>query len=313
MILEVEKFLNKYQIQNKKAIVGFSAGSDSVTLAFILSKLASKLNLELVLAYFNHNWRPDEAKIEQEFTQEFANKINAKCYFEIAPDGCKKNEEMARELRYQFFENAMKKFDSDVVFLAHNKNDNIETIIYRIIKGTGIKGLCSIPENRDNYYRPLLNITKEEILKFAQDNNLEYKIDSSNENVEYRRNLIRKEILPLFKKINPNYLNNIENLILNAQMTREILEDELDELNLELLENDEINREKYISKSKALRYEFLNNFLGDKLKYRNYKNIKKIDDFILEKKSSQISLNRELFLKVKKNKIFFVKHNNYDK
>ena len=67
------------------------------------------------------------------------------------------------------------------------------------------------------------------------------------------------------------------------------------------------------TKSKALRYEFLNNFLGNKLKYRNYKNIKKIDDFILENKSSQISLNRELFLKIKKNKIFFVKHNNYDK
>lgn len=313
MILEVEKFLNKYQIQNKKAIVGFSAGPDSVTLAFILSKLAKKYNLEIILAYFNHNWRPDEAKLEQDFTLEFADKINAQYYFETAPSDCDKNEETARELRYQFFENAMKKFDCDIVFLAHNKNDNIETLVYRLVKGTGIRGLCSIPEKRDNYYRPLLNITKEEILKFIKENNLEYKIDSSNEDVKYKRNLIRKEILPIFDKINPNYLNNIENLILNAQMTRQIVDNELDKTKKELLEDSEINREKYLSKSKALRYEFLNNFLGDKLKYRNYKNIKKIDDFILENKSSQISLNRELFLKVKKNKIFFVKHNNYDK
>ena len=313
MILEVEQFLNKYQIQNNKAIVGFSAGPDSVTLAFILSKLAKKYNLQLILAYFNHNWRPDEAQIEQDFAKDFAKKINAEFYFEVAPSDCLKNEETARELRYHFFENAMKKFDTDIVFLAHNKNDNIETLVYRIIKGTGIKGLCSIPEKRDSYYRPMLNITKEEILKFIFENKLEYKIDSTNEDVKYKRNLIRKEILPLFNKINSNYLNNIENLIANASMTREIVQNEIEKLNLELIENNEINREKYLSKSMALRYEFLNSFLGDKLKYRNYKNIKKIDDFILENKSSQISLNRELFLKIKKNKIFYVKHNNYDK
>ena len=313
MISEVEKFLNKYQIQNKKAIVGFSAGPDSVTLAFILSELAKKYNLQLILAYFNHNWRPDEALEELEFAKVFANKIGAKFYSEKAPDNLAKTEEVARELRYCFFENAMKQYGADVVFLAHNKNDNIETLVYRIIKGTGVKGLCSIPENRGSYYRPLLNITKEEIFEFINENNLEYKIDSSNEDVKYKRNLIRKEILPLFEKINSNYLNNIENLITNALMTREIVQGELDKLNLELIENDVINREKYLLKSKAQRYEFLNNFLGDKLKHRNYKNIKKIDDFILENSSSQISLNRELFLKIKKNKIFFVKHNNYDK
>ena len=312
MIEEVKSFLDKYNIRNKKAIVGFSAGPDSTAMAFLLSKLAKEYNLELILAYFNHNWRPIEAKKEEEFSFNFAQKINAQFYTKKASKDSIKTEEKARELRYAFFEEVMNEFDSDVVFLAHNKNDNIETLIYRIIKGTAIKGLCSIPEQRDRYYRPMLKITKEQILNFIDENKLDYMIDSSNEDTRYKRNLIRKKILPLFDEINPNYMINIENLIKNAISTREIVDEELNNLKDELIENEAINREKYISKSKALRYEFLNDFVGDKLKCHNYKNIKKIDDFILNNKNSQISINKELFLKIKRNKIFYIECHGYD-
>ena len=312
MIEEVKSFLDKYNIKNKRVIVGFSAGPDSTSMAFILSRLAKEYNLELVLAYFNHNWRPNEAKKEEEFSFDFANKINALFYTKKAPKNSIKTEEIARELRYAFFEEVMDKYNSDVVFLAHNKNDNIETLIYRIIKGTAIKGLCSIPEKRDNYYRPMLKITKEQILNFIDENNLDYMIDSSNDDTKYKRNLIRKKILPLFDEINPNYMINIENLIKNAISTREIVDEELKNLKAELIENEAINREKYILKSKALRYEFLNDFVGDKLKCHNYKNIKKIDDFILNNKNSQISINKELFLKIKRNKIFYIECHGYD-
>lgn len=312
MLETVKNFLKKYNIENKKVIVGFSAGPDSVTLAFLLSKLAKEFNLHLILAYFNHNWRKKEALLEIEFSSDFAKRINADFYFETAPEDSIKTEETARELRYAFFENVMKKYQTDVVFLAHNKNDNIETLIYRLIKGTGIKGLCSIAEVRDNYYRPLLSTSKKEILEFLKENNLEYKIDSSNEDVIHKRNLIRKEILPLFEKINPSYMNNIENLIKNSILSRQIIDNELEKFKKEILLNDGFNREIYLSKTIALRYEFLNDFIGDRLKCRNFKNIKKIDDFIIQNKTSQISINRNLFLKIKKNKIFYVEHNNYE-
>lgn len=309
----VKNFLEKYNIRNKKVIVGFSAGPDSTAMAFLLSKLAKEFNLELVIAYFNHNWREKESLEEEKFSKVFAKKNNAKFYTETAPADSLKTEEAARDLRYAFFERAMEKFKTNIVFLAHNKNDNIETAIYRIIKGTGVKGLCCIQEKRDNYHRPLLKVSKEEILKFLEENNLEYKIDSSNEDVKYKRNLIRKEILPLFNEINPSFMDNIENLINNSIATRLIVEVELDKFKKEVLLEDGFNREIYLSKEIPLRYEFLNDFIGDNLKCRNFKNIKKIDDFILEKKSSQISINRNLFLKIKKNKIFYVEHNNYDK
>ena len=168
MIQKVKDYLLKHNINNKKVIVGFSSGPDSVAMAFLLYKLASEFNLKIVLAYFNHNWR-EEAKEEEVFTKNFANQLKAEFHCETAPNDSLKTEEKARELRYAFFEKTMKKFKTDIVFIAHNKNDNIETIVYRLIKGTGITGLCSIPQNRDNYHRPLLDTTKEEILFFLKE------------------------------------------------------------------------------------------------------------------------------------------------
>jgi len=312
MLKVVENFLIKYKIQDKKVIVGFSSGPDSVAMAFLLHKLAQKYNLKLVLAYYNHGWRPKEALLELEFAKNFAKKINSEFYSAVAPKNSLKTEEFARQLRYSFFEECMEKFKSDTVFLGHNKNDNIETLVYRLIKGTGVRGLCSIPECRDNYFRPLLKITKEEILQFLSANNLEYKIDSSNEDIKYKRNLIRKKLLPLFSEINPSYMNNMENLIRNANLTCEILDFELDKMYNDIVVCDYILRDKYLKYTMAQRYEFLNKFIGDNLKCRNYKNIKKIDDFILENTNSQISINKVLFLKIKKNKIFYVEHNNYE-
>ena len=101
------------------------------------------------------------------------------------------------------------KFEADAIFLAHNKNDNIETLIYRLIKGTGPKGLLSIPKNRDFYYRPLIEFDRCEIENFAKENNIDFVIDSSNSDNKYKRNLIRNEILPLMKKINPEVINSI--------------------------------------------------------------------------------------------------------
>lgn len=313
MLKEIENFLIDYKIQNKKVVVGFSAGPDSTAMAFALYKLSEKYNLKLILAYFNHNWRPIEAKDECDFAYEFAKKINADFYSKTAPENMPKTEEYARELRYAFFDECMEKFNTDVVFLAHNKNDNVETLIYRLIKGTGISGLCSIPAKRGNFYRPMLKIEKKEILKYLKDNNLEYKIDSSNEDVKYKRNFIRKEILPLFEKINPSYMNNIENLINNSIASRQIIDSELEKFKNKIICDNSFNRELYLAEILPLRYEFLNDFIGDNLKCRNFKNIKKIDDFIIANKTSQISINRNLFLKIKKNKIFYVQHNNYEK
>ncbi len=310
MLRIVENFLIENNIKNKTVVLGFSAGPDSCTLALLLNKLKEKYNLQIVLAYFNHKWRA-EAEDEEDFTRNFAKKYNLKYFIECANSDAKKTEEKARELRYNFFKNAAKKFNTDTVFLAHNKNDNIETLIYRLIKGTSIKGLRSIPKIRDIYYRPLLDSKKEDILAFLAQEGQDYMIDLSNEDVKYKRNLIRKKILPLFKEINPNYIENINNLIKNANAQSKIIEDKINEIKKELIFDNKINYEKFTSLKKEYRYEIIDSFFSDELKVRDFKTIKKIDDNILSKK--KLSLNSESFLSVKNNFIKIEKKSNRNK
>ncbi len=306
MIETVRNFLIKYNIKNKSVVIGFSSGPDSCALAYSISQLKKEFSLEIILAYFNHGWRK-EAKEEELYTIDFAKKINAKYFIESAPNNIKKNEETARELRYNFLEKCAKAFNTDIVLLGHNKNDNIETLIYRIIKGTSIKGLCSIPEKRDIYYRPLLKIEKKDILEFLKENNISYKIDISNEDVKYKRNLIRKNIMPQMAIINQNYLNSIENLINNAINTKIILDDIVLSIQKNILQDNKIKADDFTKLNQPIRLEILNNFLGQYLKYRNSKNLFKFDNFILNKLQNRISINKDCFLVKKNNKIYIEK------
>ena len=302
----VSDFLKKYEIKDATIVVGFSTGPDSCALACLLNELKQEFNLKIVLAYFNHGWRK-EAQDEEKFCAIFAKEKNI--YYEIGKinPNTPKTEENARIERYEFFNQISKKYNSSYVFLAHNKNDNVETLIYRIIKGTSIKGLTSIPEKRDIFYRPLLLVEKSEILSYLEKIKQKYMIDSSNDDTKYKRNLIRKEILPLFNKINPKYVNSINNLILGAIEQRKIIEKEIKRIEEEIFVGDKIDYYKYIELDFEIRLEILNNFIGKYLKYRDRKNLIKYDDFILNNLHSKTSLNKELFLRTRWKKIFIEK------
>ena len=157
----VEKFINKYNLTGT-FIVAFSGGYDSMCLLDVLSKITNNI----VAVHLNHNWRGEESQKEEENCRKFAQSKNIKYYTETLPDNIEKTETSAREARYEFFKKCAKKFNSKVVFTAHNYDDNAETILYRIIKGTGTVGLQGILEQRDIFYRPLLKISREEIKKY---------------------------------------------------------------------------------------------------------------------------------------------------
>ena len=126
-------------------IVAFSGGYDSMCLLDILYKLG----YDIVAVHLNHNWRGEESQKEQENCKKFAQANNIKYYTETLPDYIEKTETSARKARYDFFQRCAKKFNSNVIFTAHNFDDNAETILYRITKGTGTIGLQGIAENRD--------------------------------------------------------------------------------------------------------------------------------------------------------------------
>lgn len=207
MIVErVRNFIEKYKLKGT-FIVAFSGGYDSMCLLDILSDYN-----DLVAIHLNHNWRGEESRLEEENCRRFAVSKGIKFYSETLPDTVEKTETAARNARYEFFEKCAKKFNSNVVFTAHNLDDNVETVIYRIIKGTGTAGLRGILEKRDIFYRPLLTTTREEIELYCAKNNLTPNNDSSNENIKYKRNLIRKKIIPIMKEINPNVIKSVNSL-----------------------------------------------------------------------------------------------------
>ena len=204
---QVKNFLTKYQLSNN-FIVAFSGGYDSMCLLDILNKLGYRV----IAVHLNHNWRGAESKKEEINCKNFCELRNIEFYSETLPENSPKTETYARDARYNFFERCAKKFNSDIVFTAHNYEDNAETVLYRIIKGTGTFGLCGIAEKRDIFYRPLLKISRKEIEKYCRENNLNPNKDSSNKNTKYKRNLIREKIIPLMQEINPNVIKAVNSL-----------------------------------------------------------------------------------------------------
>ena len=224
---QILKFIKSYNLQNKTVIVGFSGGYDSMCLIHALNNVKEEYTLILVGAHYNHNWRGETARQEQIRCEEFCKRFGIEFYTETAPDDTKHNETVAREQRYAFFERAQKKYNTDVVFTAHNLNDNAETLIYRIAKGTGLTGLKGIQKKRDNYYRPLLDISRTNIENYCNENGLKPNIDNSNNDTVHKRNLIRHEILPLLEQINPSVINAINNLSKVAECELEVLDEYL--------------------------------------------------------------------------------------
>lgn len=283
----IENFIKKYNLSGT-FIIAFSGGYDSMCLLDILYKL----NLNIVAVHLNHNWRGEESKKEAQNCENFAKSRNIPYYSEVLPDTVEKTETAAREARYDFFQRCAKKFNTNIVFTAHNFDDNAETILYRIIKGTGTIGLQGISEHRDIYYRPLLKTQRCEIEKYIKENNLSPNVDSSNFNSKYKRNLIRHEIFPILKKINPKVTQ-----ALNSLSELAIEDNEL--INTYIPKN--LIKTSY-KEQKRLIYKLLaeNNIEYDRKKIEN------IQKFIEENKNSKsgkkISVSTNLWLFVNNSK-----------
>ena len=325
MINTVLNFIEKYQLSNKTILVGFSGGFDSMCLLDILWKLKVRLSFDekniaapkkinLVACHFNHNWRGDEARKEQENCESFCKERGIEFYTETAPDDIKKNETEARELRYAFFERAMEKYDADVLFTAHNFDDNAETILYRIIKGTGVVGLKGILPKRGKFYRPLLTITRAEIEKYCVENNLCPNEDSSNSEKIHKRNLIRHDILPLLSKINPDVKKSLVSLGYIAQSESDIVDEYISEISKKLFDGGTIKTKEFLNCSKSVRQKIIYNLIYESEFDYTMDTILNICDFIdktiKENKPSKYSLGADAWIYADRNIIEIIYESN---
>ncbi len=206
-------------------MVALSGGADSVTLLDSLLKLKDELSISVGAVHLNHMIRGSEADRDESYCAELCTTLSVPFYAERinVPDIAVKDgisEELAgRNARYDFFKRICKQKGYNLIATAHNKNDKAETVLMRIIRGTGIDGLCGIKYTReDGVIRPILDVNRDDIEKYCDENKLKYCTDSTNLDTEYTRNKIRNILIPVIKEeFNPNIIETLCNLADNSE------------------------------------------------------------------------------------------------
>lgn len=210
MLAKVTKTLKKYNMltQGEKVVVGVSGGADSIAMLYALNELI-EYGLELIVAHLNHGIRGDEAKRDADFVKETAKTLGLTfVYGEVDTVKYKEEqglslEDAARTLRYKFFDQVLSKHYATKLATAHTLDDQAETVLMRLIRGSGSKGLSGIPPISNNIIRPLIDNSRKEIEEFLRSKNVSWINDSTNESNEFLRNKIRHDLIPELETYNP--------------------------------------------------------------------------------------------------------------
>ncbi len=199
----------------ERVLIALSGGPDSVCLLYILKNLNEGIRLDLHALYVNHGLRPEEAVREIEFCKNLCAMLNlpflTKCIdVKFYAKEKKLNiQEAARELRYRVFEETARELDAQKIALGHTADDQAETLLMRLLRGTGPAGLSGIPPVRGKFIRPLIEVQRKEIEQYLGEERVDFIVDSSNLKRDYLRNEIRLSLMPRIKEINPNIIDTL--------------------------------------------------------------------------------------------------------
>ncbi|MBR4439485.1 MAG: tRNA lysidine(34) synthetase TilS [Clostridia bacterium] len=219
-----------------RVLLALSGGADSVAMAHILMTLSGEMGFSVCAAHLNHCLRGEESDYDELFVRNFCSVRGLELKSErcdvarLAAASKQGIEECARSARYDFLFRAAAEMNADKIATAHTLSDNAETLIFNIVRGSGSKGLCGIPETRGKLIRPLLKLTRDETEGYDREAGLPYVTDSTNEDTEYTRNYIRKEIIPRLTELNPAFLASVERLTGAVKEDNAFLEREADRL-----------------------------------------------------------------------------------
>jgi tRNA(Ile)-lysidine synthase len=252
----------------KKLLLATSGGLDSM----VMLDLFHKLSFEIAIAHCNFQLRGLESFEDQSFVQNYAdvNKINLfVTQFDtetFAKDFKLSTQVAARELRYSWFYELLETENFEYVLTAHHADDNLETFLINLVRGTGLDGLTGIPSHNDKIIRPLLIFSRQEIEHYAKDNNIEWREDSSNATGKYLRNKIRHNLVPILKEINPDFISSFQKTQNYLQESQAMVEDasilvyqQVAEENGEEIHFD-LNQLKKLPNYKSYLYQWLNEY-----------------------------------------------------
>ncbi len=312
---KVLKTVKKYNMLSKgdRVLIGVSGGADSIALLEFFVSVKEKYDLDICVAHIEHGIRGEDSVNDAEFVKNYCKKLGVSFYLKTidAPNLAKKAkmgvEEYSRMARYDFFNT----IECDKIATAHNLTDNIETLLFRLARGTGLKGACSIPAVRGKIIRPFIEVSSGEIRKWCNDNNIPYRVDCTNSDSAYSRNLIRLEILPLFEKLNANYQDNIENFISDVNEDYAFIDDYVKSIYPKIVKNNEIDLPKLNELDLSIKKRILIMFFDENGYSLNRIHLQSVIDITLKSGKSQIKEN--VFAISAKGKIRIAKFNDLNK
>jgi tRNA(Ile)-lysidine synthase len=214
-------------LKGKKLLLAVSGGLDSM----VLLHLFQQLEYEIMVLHCNFQLRGLESFGDQQFIQEYTSQHNIQLSFTqfdteaFANDYKLSIQIAARELRYSWFYEQLEIQEEDYILTAHHADDNLETFLINLSRGTGLDGLTGIPAQNDSIIRPLLPFTRKEIEEYATQNELSWREDSSNASDKYLRNKIRHHLVPVLKELNPNFMSSFEKTQGYLQESKELVDD----------------------------------------------------------------------------------------
>ncbi len=220
--------LTGYLKPHSTVILGVSGGPDSVYLFHRILELKDTMNLKIIVAHINHGLRGNASNADEKFVHDLCKKHKIPLKTKVVKLRNEKGnlEETGRTVRYDFFESLRKKHRADWIMTAHHLNDNIETALFNLIRGAHLNGIRGMQVSSPDRHllRPLLGTTKQEILSHLQKHKIKYRLDQSNNDVDFSRNWLRKKILPLFPRLNANFEQTFKETLHNLTETSQYLE-----------------------------------------------------------------------------------------
>ena len=314
MLDSVKKFLTKNikDLNKKTFAVAYSGGIDSQTALHIIYKLKKELGFNLIIIHINYNLRGEESKKDELFARNIAKKYNLNIYIKEIKEGSynKKNiQNEARKDRYEFFEELFSKNIFDYLIIAHNKDDFVETIIYRMIKGAGADIYNCLKKKNNYILRPILNFYREEIENYAKENNLEYREDASNKKNKYARNKIRNLIIPMLETINKKSKDNIIKFSKRAYLENKFLRKKINNIYKKILINkNSINIENIKNLNRIFLNRIIMKFIAESEKNNIEITEKRISEIIkiIKSKKSNVILRLDNFNLIKEYNLLII-------
>lgn len=215
---QVKAIIKKHKLidRSDKIVIGVSGGHDSMTLLYVLEGLKEELDFEIAVAHINHGIRGAEADADEDYVRGISKDLGLEFYSlkanmdEYAKEHKLTSEEAGREIRYDFFRQTLKKSGGNKIAVAHNKDDQAETLLMRFMRGTGIDGLRGMEFKTRDIIRPILDVERSEIEKYCEDMSISPRIDKTNMMPIYGRNKVRLELIPYIEKtFNSNITNTL--------------------------------------------------------------------------------------------------------